>query len=204
MHMLPSGVEKAMGRPREFDVDQVLSEAMEVFWEKGFEGASFADIEARTGVRKASLFAAYGDKRELFLKAIGRYQEAGREACRANLQQGTPKQAVRRWMEDVAGLSKGACGKRGCFQVNTIVELAPHDDAVADLVREHASALTEVLADAVRRGQASGDFRTDMDARILATYVIASVYGLSVAGKTSLPDRDIDAIVRIVLSALEA
>ena len=70
-----------MARPREFDVETVLREAMEIFWEKGFNGTSFADIEERTGVKKASLFAAYGDKRSVFLKAL-RSKQKDKGGCR--------------------------------------------------------------------------------------------------------------------------
>src|SRR5206468_3089420 len=126
-----------MARPREFDVDEVLNGAMEVFWEKGFDGASFVDIEARTGVKKASLFAAFGDKRELFLKAIRCYQERARAASRQKLANGSPRKALRAWFAEAAGLSKGDCARRGCMQVNTIVELARRDEAVGEVVREH-------------------------------------------------------------------
>jgi TetR/AcrR family transcriptional repressor of nem operon len=192
-----------MARPREFDVDEVLEGAMEVFWEKGFDGASFADIEARTGVKKASLFAAFGDKRELFLKAIRRYQERGRETCRAKLASGSPRAALRAWLGDAAGLAKGECGRRGCLQVNTIVELAPHDEGVADVLREHSDHLVEVLVDVIRRGQEAGEFRDDVAAEVLADYLTTALYGLAVAGKATICDARVDAVGEIVLSALE-
>ena len=66
-----------MGRPKEFDPDVALSAAMERFWEGGFEATSLSDITASTGVQKASLYATYGDKRQLFLTALSRYQAEG-------------------------------------------------------------------------------------------------------------------------------
>jgi TetR/AcrR family transcriptional regulator, transcriptional repressor for nem operon len=192
-----------MARPREFDVDEVLEGAMGVFWEKGFEGASFADIEATTGVKKASLFAAFGDKRQLFLKAIRRYQETSREACREKLSRGSPREALRAWFANAVGMSKGDCARRGCMQVNTIIELAPHDEAVAEAVREHAERFGDILADAVRRGQTSGEFRDDVDAGVLADYLTASLYGLAVVGKAALPADRVDAIGEMILSTLQ-
>lgn len=192
-----------MARPREFDVDKVLGEAMEVFWEKGFDGASFADLEARTGVRKASLFAAYGDKRGLFLKALQHYQEGGREMCRVSFGGRPPREAIRDWFLTIAGTAKGHCARRGCFQVNTIVELAPHDPEVARLLAEGVEQMRALVAATIRRGQAAGEFRKDVSATKLASYLLASAYGLAVAGKASLPERDIDAAAEIVLAALE-
>lgn len=193
-----------MVRPREFDVDEVLRQAMELFWEKGFDGTSFADIEARTGVKKASLFAAYGDKRSLFLKALAAYQEAGREAGRAKLESGPAREALRAWMAGAGELSKGECASRGCMQVNSIVELAPHDPQVAELVRQHGELLVDAVARTISRGQKAGELRTDVPARSLAHFLVSSLYGLGVAGKAGLPRREVDRVLEIALSALDA
>jgi TetR/AcrR family transcriptional repressor of nem operon len=193
-----------MARPREFDVERVLAEAMEVFWLRGFEGASFAEIERRTGVKKASLFAAYGDKRSLFCKALAHYQEHGRKMCREKLHNGSPKQAVREWFLSAAALAKGKAASRGCLQVNSVVELAPHDPNVAALAREHTRLLVEIVADVVKQGQKRGEFRTDVRAAALAKYLVSSLSGLAVAGKAGMAARDIDAIANITLSTLDA
>ena len=193
-----------MARPREFDVERVLAEAMEVFWRHGFEGASFAEIERRTGIKKASLFAAYGDKRSLFCKALGHYQEQSRQACREKLRKGTPKRAIREWFLSAAAMAKGEAASRGCLQVNTVVELAPHDEDVAALAREHTRLLVEILTEVIAAGQERGEFRSDVPAASLAKYLMSSISGLAVGGKAGIPDRDVDAIANITLSALEA
>jgi TetR/AcrR family transcriptional repressor of nem operon len=193
-----------MARPREFDVETVLREAMDIFWEKGFDGTSFADIEERTGVKKASLFAAYGDKRSLFLKALRAYQEAGREASRVVLGVGSPKAAIRTWF--AAGAAMGTekdCARRGCFQVNSVVERALRDADVLALAREHTDRLVDVVAETVGRGQKAGEFRTDAAATDLARYLVTSLHGMSVAAKAGLSGPDIDRIAEIALSALE-
>ena len=193
-----------MARPREFDVETVLREAMDLFWEKGFDGTSFADIEERTGVKKASLFAAYGDKRSLFLKALRAYQEAGRESARVALAKSSPKAAIRAWF--AAGVAVGVendCARRGCFQVNSVVERALRDEDVAALAREHIDQLVDVLAETVGRGQRAGEFRTDAPASDLARYLVTSLHGFSVAAKSGLSGREIDRIAEIALSALE-
>jgi TetR/AcrR family transcriptional regulator, transcriptional repressor for nem operon len=193
-----------MARPREFDVETVLREAMEIFWEKGFDGTSFADIEERTGVKKASLFAAYGDKNSLFLKALLRYQEAGREATRAQLAKGSPKAAIRRWFAGGIGAgTESGCDRRGCFGVNSVVERGPHDADVLALTREHTNRLVEIIAEAIERGQKAGEFRADEPASALAKYVVTSLHGLSVAAKAGLSNKDMNRVVGIALSALE-
>ncbi len=126
-----------MARPREFDVEKVLHEAMEIFWEKGFEGTSFVDIEQRTGVKKASLFAAYGDKRSLFLKALTAYQEQARANARAILSDEDARDAVHRWFRTATASAKGDCARRGCLQVNAIVEFGMESPGVSDAVQTH-------------------------------------------------------------------
>src|SRR5262249_1358342 len=147
-------------------------EAMEVFWEKGFDGTSFADIEAKTGVKKASLFAAYGDKRGLFLKAMRLYQENGRASCGLALVDGSPREALRRWFMASTGAGTETCTKRGCMQVNTIVELAQRDPEIGEIVQEHTRLMVKSLAETIRRGQDGGEFRTDVSAEVLAKYLI--------------------------------
>lgn len=193
-----------MARPREFDVEKVLGEAMDVFWEKGFDGTSFADIESRTGVKKASLFAAYGDKRSLYLKALQAYQESGRAAARNLLADGSPKAAVRRWFVSASsGVAKGDCARRGCLQVNSVVERATCDSDVVALAREHTDGLVADVAGVIGRGQKAGEFRADVPASALARYLVTSLHGLSVAAKAGLSGRDIDRVADIALSALE-
>lgn len=190
-----------MARPRTFDVDTVLHEAMLVFWEKGFDGTSFADIEARTGVKKASLFAAYGDKRGLFLKALSAYQEEGRTACAAGLAGRSPLAALEQW---VASISRPtACTRRGCLSVNTVVELAPHDPEIAALARAHTALMTDQIAAVVGRGQELGEIRRDEDARTLAQLLVATLNGLSVAAKAGMAAQEIDRVGQAALRALQ-
>lgn len=194
-----------MARPREFDLDEVLSQVMEAFWKDGYEKTSFSSIEDRTGVKKASLCAAFGDKHNLFLTALRQYQESGRQACSLALNEGSPRAAIRDWLMGVAGMATGKKGKLGCFQVNTIIELAPHDPEVAALIRKHNDLLATQLTEVIGRGQRAGEFRADVEAPLLAQYLLTSIYGLSVAGKAAARGRGkgLDRIVDLILSAFE-
>jgi len=191
-----------MARPREFDVDTVLSEAMQIFWEKGFEGTSFAEIETRTGIKKASLFAAYGDKRGLFLKALARYQEEGRSACATKLAGPSPLEALERWFTSVSRPVDGKCIRRGCLQVNTVVELAQHDEEIAALAGANTALLTDQVAAVVGRGQEIGEIRRDVEPRTLAQLLVTTLHGLSVAAKAGMPADEIDRIVSAALLGL--
>ena len=192
-----------MARPREFDLDEVLSQIMEIFWKEGYEKTSFAMIEEQTGVKKASLCAAYGDKRNLFLTALRRYQERSLQTCQQQSEQGSARDALRQRLLSAARMASGTEAQRGCFQVNCIIEIAPHDPEVAALVKAHANRVAAQFAALIRRGQQNGEFRTDTEASILAKYVISSIYGLSVSGKAGMSAREIERVIEVILSSLE-
>lgn len=192
-----------MARPREFDIDEVLLQVMEVFWKEGYEKTSFALIEEQTGVKKASLCAAFGDKRSLFLKALRHYQDAKRRECRLALNEGSPKDAIRQLLFGVAEMITGENARQGCMQVNTIIELASHDAEVAALVKEHSELSSTQVAEIIAKGQRLGQFRTDVEATVLATYLMVSFYGMAVAGKAAIVGENAEQITDIILSALE-
>jgi TetR/AcrR family transcriptional regulator, transcriptional repressor for nem operon len=192
-----------MARPREFDIDEILSQVMEIFWKEGYEKTSFALIEEQTGVKKASLCVAFGDKRSLFLKALRHYQEVGRQACRLALNQGRPDEVIRQWVSQIAQNTIGENAGQGCFHVNTIIELAAHDAEVATMVREHTELISAQVAEVIVKGQRGGQFRTDVKATALATYLVTSVYGLAVVGKAAVVGKEVKQIVDVILSGLE-
>src|SRR5262245_35751076 len=98
-----------MSRPKSFSPDSALDAAMQAFWEKGYGATSLTDLTERMGVQKASLYGTFGDKRALFLAALGRYQDQGYERLRAALERPGPVRAlVRGLFEDVV---KGQCSK---------------------------------------------------------------------------------------------
>ena len=139
----------------------------------------------------------------LFLTALRHYQERSLQTCQQQSEQGSAKSALRERLLSAARMASGIDAQRGCFQVNCIIEIAPHDPEVAELVKKHSNRVATQLAGLIRRGQQNGEFRTDPEASILAKYVISSIYGLSVAGKAGMSAREIERIVEVIISSLE-
>lgn len=192
-----------MARPREFDPDEVLSQVMDIFWKEGFEKTSFSMIEERTGVKKASLCAAFGDKRSLFLTALRHYHESGLQASKLLFDQPSPKEAIRQKLLAAADMATGVKAKRGCFHVNCIIELAPHDPEISSIVKDFSERLADEITTVIHRGQHAGEFKTDVEPSTLAKYVIALIYGLSVVGKSGMRAAEIERIVDVALASLE-
>lgn len=192
-----------MARPREFDIAKVLGLALEVFWEKGFERATLAQIEERTGVKKASLFAAFGDKHSLFLKSVQQYVSGGRELLRNTLQGNSPKECIREWLGGVGGMCLGKDGKRGCFAVNSIIEVTANDSEAAEILKSHSRQVEKMFAERVREGIEIGEFRRNVNPAIAAKFILSSICGLHVMGKNGLTKKDTAGIIDMVLASLE-
>jgi TetR/AcrR family transcriptional repressor of nem operon len=189
-----------VGRPREFDEDDVLERALHVFWRLGYEATSVTDLMEATGLAKGSLYKAFGDKRGLFLKALDRYLERGRDALRRTL---TNAGTVGEGLEaGLVGAVRTACDreKKGCFGVNCIVEVAPHDAEVRARLETHLHKLEALYAEALGRAVASGELRRDLDPKVAAALLSTVVNGLAVMGKASLSTRSAQAQVALLLA----
>lgn len=192
-----------MGRPREFDEDEVLRAALETFLEHGFEATSVEDLTRRTGLQKGSLYGAFGDKRQLFRTALARYQDRSIGELRGALAAGpSPRAALGAFFAEVV---KRSCERaaRGCLCVNTTVELAPHDEEVARSLARHRERVEAAFAELVERGQKAGEFAPTLEARAAGRYLGTLLTGLSVLARSSPGRARLEDAVRVGLGALE-
>ncbi|MDQ0720845.1 TetR/AcrR family transcriptional repressor of nem operon [Paenibacillus sp. W4I10] len=193
-----------MVRQREFDTDKALDAAMHTFWDKGFEASSLSDLTTAMGIQRPSLYAAFGDKKELFETALRRYTTQHAAQVRARLQQGSSvREAFRGLFEHIGAEGSINEPSHGCFCINTMVELAPHDPKFAVLTREHQMYLGVLFKETIERGQQSGELSTDMNANAVAQSLIVSMIGLTVLMKSG-PDRlFVEQSIQVTLSLLQ-
>ncbi|MFG2129348.1 TetR/AcrR family transcriptional regulator [Streptomyces sp. NPDC048751] len=178
-----------MARSKEFDPDAVLQSALELFWRRGYEATSMADLVAHLGIGRASIYATYGNKHDLYLKALDRYGEKQNpELVRELSQPGPALPAVRALVRRFAAeAADDTCRTRGCFVTNTAAELAPHDPAAARRVELGWEHLETLLHSALVRARAQDELPADRDPRALARMLLVLMQGLRVVGKAS-PD----------------
>ncbi|GAA3762187.1 TetR/AcrR family transcriptional regulator [Salinactinospora qingdaonensis] len=175
-----------MARTKEFDPDTALLAALEVFWERGFEATSMSDLVERLGVARASIYATFGDKHELYLKALDRYGESIVPELLGRLSQPGPAlPLVRAVIQDYVDQAADPTDCRGCFVVNTAVELAPHDPDAARRVASSWTLLETALTSALLRAQAQGELGRERDARGLARLILVLIQGIQVMGKAT-------------------
>ncbi|AIQ12250.1 TetR/AcrR family transcriptional regulator [Paenibacillus durus] len=193
-----------MVRQREFDEQKALEAAMHQFWEKGYEATSLSDLTSRMGIQRPSIYSAFGDKKQLFEAALRKYTQFHASFVSSQLQK-TPsvKKAFRSFFEGVVAKEYGEDLNRGCFCINTMVELAPHEPKFEILTREHQMYLSAIFQETIERGIQSGEIKKDTHAAALAQTLVVSLIGLTVMMK-SRPDRSfIDHSVETILTLIK-
>ncbi len=193
-----------MARPREFNPDDAVEQAMQAFWSKGYEATSLSDLTRAMGISRSSFYETFGSKHGLFLEAIERYRDTTVERAVAELEgDGPARAAIAGVFGRVVDNAVARGDRRGCLVLNSAVEVSPHDPEAAARVAACLGRLEQAFHAAVVRGQRTGGIAADRDARALARYLTSSLNGLGVMIKAK-PDRAVlDDIVRIVLSALD-
>ncbi|MFG2088298.1 MULTISPECIES: TetR/AcrR family transcriptional regulator [unclassified Spirillospora] len=178
-----------MARTKEFDPDAALQRALELFWERGYEATSMADLVAHLGVARASIYATFGGKHELYIKALDRYlRTTDPKIAEALSQPGPVLPAVRALIERYAAEAAHDRPRRGCMVVNTAVELAPGDTEAARLVEASWGFLEASLTSALTRAQAQGELPRDRDPRGLARLLLVLFQGMRVLGRGPADD----------------
>ncbi|MFD4025607.1 TetR/AcrR family transcriptional regulator [Streptomyces sp. NPDC058576] len=176
-----------MARTKEFDPDAALQSALELFWRRGYEATSIADLVEHLGIGRASIYATFGNKHELYLKALDRYAEASDPLLLTTLSQPGPAlPAVRAVVRRFASEATSPEGRlNGCLITNTAAELAPHDPAAARRVEIIWEQLETLLHSALVRARAQGELPECRDPRALARMLLVLLQGVRVVGKAS-------------------
>ncbi|MFJ6413988.1 MULTISPECIES: TetR/AcrR family transcriptional regulator [Terribacillus] len=191
-----------MARNKEFDENEVLRKAMELFWIQGYEKTSMQDLVKNMGIHRRSLYDTFGDKHTLFIKALEHYNETIRSRTENKVNQlESVKEAIRQLFEMVIVRDKQQI--IGCLTVNTAVELSLHDDQAAEKVLESFSETELLLNKLVLRGQQSGEISNHLDAKKTSEFLHNSLVGLRVMTKTTDDIDKLNNVIDITLSVLD-
>jgi AcrR family transcriptional regulator len=193
------------GRPRGFDRDAALHQAMDVFWARGYEGTSLGDLTAAMGIASPSLYAAFGSKEQLFHEAVELYGTLqGSMTARALSGQPTSRAAVEALLRDNAAAYTSPGNPRGCMVVLAATNVTPANQGVADfLAEQRRNGRAEVLA-RLERGVAEGDLPPETDVAALSAYVSTVLHGLSFEARDGLSCDALNAIVDGAMAAWDA
>lgn len=171
----------AKGRPREFDAREALDKAMIVFWERGFEGASLTDLTEAMGISRPSLYAAFGNKEELFRRALERYAEAGPGAIhRAALQAPTARDAVEQLLRGAAQCLTDPCHPAGCLSVQGALSCSEGAQSIKEALSTLRCNGEAELRERFERAKAEGDLSPASNPAALARFIATVLQGMSV------------------------
>jgi len=169
-----------MGRPLEFDLDEALDGALEVFWSKGYEGASIADLTAAMGINRPSLYAAFGDKAALFQKAIARYTEGPAAYVKAALDEPSARAVVERILFGAANLLADPRRPRGCLLVQGALAGGQEAEGVRRTLASQRKRGEAALRNRFERARMANDMPANLVPADLARYLLAVIQGMSV------------------------
>ncbi len=175
-----------MGRSKEFDPEVALQQALELFWERGYEATSMADLVDRLGIARASIYATFGGKRELYLKALERYDRQ-REVVGPLSQPGPALPAIRAFLDGYVAECLADEARRGCMVVNTAVEFGGRDAEMFRRVSRSWTELETALSGALVRARAQGELAAGKDPYALARFLLVLLQGVRVLGRAD-PD----------------
>lgn len=187
--MVEAASQRPVGRPREFDEEAVLEAAMDAFWAKGFEATSLADLCNCTGLHKGSLYQAFGDKHQLFMRALRHYaNKEFHEVMAVALQSESPLENVKAAIHKICD---DAGHEKGCMMINSMVEMAPHDPEVKAALQGFGEQRLSAMAAMLGKAQEAGELRADLDPHKLARQLMVTLAGSAAMVKGFLEYDDI-------------
>lgn len=197
---MPACAARPRGRPRQFDIDKALDQAIRVFREHGYNATSIGDLISAMGLASGSIYKAFKDKRAVFLAAFDRYMSLRNEQLR---QVADTTKGGRERLSDVLAFyvesSKGIEGRRGCLVVGSAVELAIVDREVAARVSGSLARNEVFLTDLIRQGQADKSIPGHVDPEATARVMVYLTQGMRVVGKAGRPPPDTSTVVAVAM-----
>jgi AcrR family transcriptional regulator len=189
---------KPRGRPRAYEPEVALAKALDLFRKDGFAATSLDDLSAATGMNRPSLYGAFGDKRELYIKSYARYRADARAAMADIFRTELPirKRLARIFTVALDIYLSGDAGPRGCFTVMTAASEAVADPRIRAMVLEGFSELDKAFAACFRIAKEKGELPASADPVVLAQLASATIHTIAIRARAQVPRKELEAIVK--------
>jgi AcrR family transcriptional regulator len=194
----PAAAPRRRGRPRAYEPDVALAKALDLFRRDGFAATSLDDLSAATGMNRPSLYGAFGDKRELYIKSYQRYRDDARAAM---IDVFRTEQPIRERLARIFAVAldiylSGESGPRGCFTVMTAASEAVSDPQIRAMVLEGFVELDKAFAACFRRAKEKGELPEGADPEVLAQLASATIHTVAIRARARVPRKELEAIVK--------
>jgi AcrR family transcriptional regulator len=193
-----SGAPKRRGRPRAYQPEIALGKALDLFRKDGFAATSLDDLSAATGMNRPSLYGAFGDKRELYIKSYQRYRDDARAAMLEIFRSEMP---IRQRLARIYAVAldiylSGEEGPRGCFTVMTAASEAVFDSEIRAMVLEGFAELDKAFAACFRLAKQKGELPPSADPVVLAQLASATIHTVAIRSRAGVPRKELEAIAK--------
>ena len=189
-----------MAGVKQFNQEQILDKAMEVFWQKGYEGTSVQDLTKATGLGRGSLYGAFGDKEQLFIRVLDRYADRFQAEIVEQLDNPDPYQALEGMFEVMIKRMSNPSYPRGCLNTNTSVGMSGKSEMIERKIAERLGGLESVIYEVLRKAQTEDKLSSEQDIRALARFLVAVFQGMAVLNKTFADPSVIRDVAKVALS----
>ena len=191
-----------MARPRTFDEASVMRRAQHAFHDHGYTATSVEELTADTGLRRSSLYGAFGDKHGLFLRAFAQYRDEEARAVGSELSGDDGTALARLAGHFRSKTSDPVASQRGCLLAKTTAELADHDPEVAEMASDFYADYRRALTDCVRGAQVAGDLRDDIDAGDAGAMLLSVLRGIEALGRAGDSPSSLQTVADTALASL--
>lgn len=193
-----------MARQREFDEKQVIETATNLFWKKGYNAVSTQDLIDAFGISRSSMYGAYKDKRSLFIIALEHYRDTASQGMINLLNENKSfKETIALLLSQLIKDTITDNDNKGCFIVNTAIELAPHDKDILEIIQENRKNIITALSKSIEKGIENGEIKSNQNPKSIANYFYNLINGLRVDAKVHKDKNNYKEIVEIALSVLD-
>lgn len=194
-----------MARTREFDEKKIMEIATDLFWQKGYNAVSTQDLIDAFGISKSSMYGAYKDKRNLFILALNHYRATASQNMIDILENKSSfVETITFLLNQIIKESITNEGNKGCFIVNTAIELAPHDKEILEIIQENRKNIIESLSKAIQKGIDNKELTINNNPKALANYYCNLINGLRVDAKVTKDKLNYQDTIKLALSVLDS
>ena len=193
-----------MARQKEFQPNEVVDAAVQVFWEKGYEATSIQDLVDAMGINRGSIYATFGDKAGLFDAVLDRYSDASPvRTLLANADSDNPRHVIEKLFDGLVAQAVMADGRRGCLLTNTLTEMCSRDDKLAKKLGSRLLQVENTLTALITRGQQSGDIAAVREPHAMARFLVSTLQGFQAVAKLRPGEATLRDIADVALSTLD-
>jgi AcrR family transcriptional regulator len=192
------------GRTRQFDLDEALDRALDVFWARGYEGATLPELTKAMGINRPSLYAAFGNKEQLFRKALDRYQAGPQSFADEALKKPTARAVVETIFSGFVRMQRDRSGSRGCMIVSGALACGEEAEPVRRELAHLRQATVAVLRERFERAVREGDLLAGTDCATLARYVCTVLNGLAVQAASGATEKELRQVAAMAMRAWPA